>query len=219
MVIVQRLRKLLPPGYIAEPRAHSGWQVEVDLGTFEAERPAYPGVTSNGGGVATAVWAPSRASIAVETALPKFYDEYEVRVFDIRRKRRLVAAVEIVSPANKDRPEHRNIFVAKCVDLLRKGIAVSVVDLVTVRKFNLYAELMSFIGQADPAFGGPPQPLYAASCRWFKRGDQMRLETWSHALALGQALPTLPLWLDEDLAVPLDLEASYEQACQDLGIA
>ena len=119
--------------------------------------------------MATAVWAPARPSVAVETAVPAFYDEYEVRVFDIRRKRRLVAAVEIVSPANKDRPKHRNIFVAKCVDLLRKGVAVSIVDLVTTRKFNLYADLMAFIGQADPAFVGPPQPVYAASCRWFKR--------------------------------------------------
>jgi hypothetical protein len=218
-VIVQQLRKRLPPGYVAGPRVHSGSQVEVDVATFETERPAYSGVTENGGGVATAVWAPARPSVAVETAVPEFYDEYEVRVFDIRRKRRLVAAVEIVSPANKDRPEHRNLFVAKCADLLRKGIAVSIVDLVTTRRFNLYAELMAFIGQADPAFGEPPQPIYAASCRWFKVVDRMRLETWSHALALGQPLPTLPLWLDEDLAVPLDLESSYEQACQDLGIA
>jgi hypothetical protein len=28
----------------------------------------------------------------------------------------------------------------------------------------------------------------------------------------------LPLWLSEELAVPLDLEASYEQTCRDLRI-
>jgi hypothetical protein len=31
-------------------------------------------------------------------------------------------------------------------------------------------------------------------------------------------LPTLPLWLTEDFAIPLDLEASYEQTCRDLRI-
>ena len=46
----------------------------------------------------------------------------------------------------------------------------------------------------------------------------MLLQTWSHALALGQPLPTLPLWLTGKLAVPLDLEQSYEQACNDLWI-
>ena len=43
---------------------------------------------------------------------------YEMLVFDVDRERELVAAVEIVSPANKDRPENRQIFVAKCAACL-----------------------------------------------------------------------------------------------------
>src|SRR5205823_14316081 len=35
------------------------------------------------------------------------WDEYEVRVCDAKRDRSLVAAVELISPAHKDRPEHR----------------------------------------------------------------------------------------------------------------
>jgi hypothetical protein len=38
-------------------------------------------------------------------------------------------------------------------------------------------------------------------------------------LQIGQQLPTLPLWLAPDLAVPLDLEASHTAACNDLRIA
>jgi hypothetical protein len=34
-------------------------------------------------------------------------------------------------------------------------------------------------------------------------------------MAIDQPLPTLPLWLTESEAVPLDLEQSYEQACHD----
>ena len=44
------------------------------------------------------------------------------------------------------------------------------------------------------------------------------LEAWNRPLAPGQPLPVLPLWLGEELAVPLDLEASYEQTCRDLRI-
>jgi hypothetical protein len=33
-------------------------------------------------------------------------------------------------------------------------------------------------------------------------------------LALGQPLPTLPLWLANDFAVPLELEATYEETCR-----
>ena len=219
MVIVQHLRKKLPAGYVAEPRVHSGSQVEIDVAAYEKDDPASVSGTSAGnGGVATAVWAPARPSVAVETTLPD-YDEYEVRIYDAKRGRQLVAAIEIVSPANKDRPEHRNVFVAKCAALLQKGVAVSVVDLVTVRHFNLYAELLAFIGHNDPTLGAEPPHLYAASCRWTRKGKRTLLEAWSHVLVPGQPLPTLPLWLSEDLVVPLDLEESYEQACSDLWIA
>lgn len=213
--IVRQLRTLLPPGYVAGPQLHSGSQAEIDVATFERDDAPRAGLVTSG--PATAVWAPPRPSLAVETALDD-HDEYEVRVYDARRGRTLVAAIEIVSPANKDRPEHRNAFVGKCAALLRRGVAVSVVDVVTVRPSNLYAELLEFVGHGDPALGDPPPPVYAAACRWVRRGGRAVLEGWSHALAAGQPLPTLPLWLGPDLAVPLDLERGYEQACYDLWI-
>jgi hypothetical protein len=218
-VIVQYLRKRLPTGYVAAPRIHVGSEVEIDVAAFEERETPSPAVSDEGnGGVATAVWAPPRPSVAFDTTLPE-YDEYEVRVYDAKRGRHLVAAIEIVSPANKDRPEHRNLFIAKCAALLQKGVAVSIVDLVTVRHFNLYTELLAFLGHSDPTLGAEPPPLYATSCRWVTRGKRTLLEAWSYALAVGRALPTLPLWLSEGRAVPLDLEQSYEQACSDLWIA
>lgn len=217
-VIVQGLRKQLPPDYVSEPRIHLGPGWEFNRGPLEKDEQTAPFVADPaGGGVATAVWSPPRPSVAVETTLPD-YDEYEVRIYDARRGRQLVAAIEIVSPANKDRPEHRNVFVAKCAALLQKGVAVSIVDLVTVRQFNLYTDLLAFIGHSDPTLGATPPPLYAASCRWTSQGKRTLLQAWSHVLTLGQPLPTLPLWLADDLSVPLELEPSYERACSDLAI-
>ncbi len=215
-VIVQHLRKRLPPGYVAGPRVHSGSQVEIDVAAYEKDdAPPRSAANEGNGGVATTVWAPTQPTVAVETTLPD-YDEYEVRIYDTTRRRHLVAAIELVSPANKDRPERRNVFVAKCAALLQKGVAVSIVDLVTIRHFNLYADLLAFIGHNDPTLGPEPHHLYAASCRWSRKGKRTLLEAWSHILAVGQPLPTLPLWLAENLVVPLDLEQSYEQACSDL---
>lgn len=217
MVIVQQLKKKLPAGYVAAPRVHAGSQVEIGVAAYEKDSlPSFDGNLGEGG-VATAVWAPAAPTVAVETELPD-YDEYEVRIYDARRKRRLVAAIEIVSPANKGRPEHRNAFIAKCHALLQQGVAVSIVDLVTVRQFNLYAEMMAFIGHSDPTLGQNPSPLYAASCRWVRKGERAILETWSHVLSVGQPLPIIPLWLSNVRVVPLDLEQSYEQACDDLSI-
>lgn len=217
-VIVQHLRKQLPAGYVAEPRVHLGSYVEIDIGAFEQDESALrPAIGEGSGEVATAVLAPPQPCLSVETNLPDFY-EYEVRIYDATRRRLLVAAIEFVSPANKDRPESRNVLIAKCVAMLQRGVAVSIVDLVTIRKFNLYAEMLAFIGHRDPTLGLEPPNIYAASCRWIEMGDRKLLQAWSHILTLGQPLPTLPLWLSVDLYVPFDLEQSYEQACHDLWI-
>ncbi len=149
----------------------------------------------------------------VATDLPE-QDEYEVRVYDTWRHRRLVATIEIVSPANKDRPEHRRFFVAKCAALIQQSVSVAMIDLVTTRRFNLYGDLLELIGQTDPSLAPEPPPLYAAACRWRRADDSWRLETWAHTLAVGQPLPTLPVWLAANLAVPLELEASYEETCR-----
>jgi hypothetical protein len=216
--IVQQLRKQLPPGYVAEPRVHLGTLMEIYVGALESAEVARTGAANGDGSATTAAWTATAPVVAVETDPPDEY-EYEVRIFDLERERTLVAAIELVSPANKDRPESRQALVAKCAALLRKGVAVSIVDLVTIRHFNLYAQLMEFIGHPDRTMSNEEPPIYAASCRWVTKGTRARLEAWSHALVVGQPLPTLPLWLREDLVTALDLEHSYEQACTDLWIA
>jgi hypothetical protein len=221
-VIVQHLNRILPDQFVAEPRVHLGAQAEIDIATFEADDigtgiESYdPRKETAAGGLATAVWAPLMPSLAVETELPDC-DEYAVRVYDIEEERRLVASIEIVSPANKDRPEHRRIFVGKCAAMLQQEVSVVIVDLVTSRGANLYADLLEFLDEHDPSLGTQPPSLYAVACRAreSRRGRHV-LEAWNHLLTIGQPLPQLPLWLSDVLAMPLDLEATYEQTCRDL---
>jgi hypothetical protein len=138
---------------------------------------------------------------------------YEVLIFDVQRERRLVAAIEIVSPANKDWPESRQLFVAKCLNLLPQDVCVSIIDLVTVRQFNFYADLLALLGHSDPALN-PPTSTYAVTCRKRRGGRRAKLDTWFRPLVIGQSLPSLPVWLTETQIVSLDLEASYEETCR-----
>jgi hypothetical protein len=217
--IVQQLREQLPPGFVAEPRVHLGTLMEIDVEALKSEgAPRAKASSENGsGGTATVVWTAPLPAVAIDTEPPAEF-EYEVRILDVERDRQLVAAIEFVSPANKARSESRVAFVAKCAALLRKGVAISVLDLVTIRRFNLYAQLMAFVGHPDPSMNADGPPTYAASCRWVTKGTRARLEAWPYTLTIGQPLPTLPLWLAEALVIPLDLEPSYEQACHDLWI-
>jgi hypothetical protein len=216
--IVRQLNATLPAQYRAGPTVHLGREAEVDVGTFESQSPwgTARGQAGNGG-TAVAVWAPAEPTLAVETDLADF-DEFEVRVYDTSRDQRLVAAVELISPGNKDRPQQRSQFTAKCAALLRHGVSLVLVDVVTERCVNLYADLLDLIGQSDASLGAQPPATYAVACCWRPRGASRWLETWNRELKTGLPLPCLPLWLSEELAITLDLEASYEQTCRDLRI-
>ena len=97
-------------------------------------------------------------------------------------------------------------------------MSVTILDRVATLTFNLYGDLLELLGQRDPSLEPQPPPLYAVACRGTKRDDAWLLETWMHSLTLGQPLPTLPLWLADDLAVPLELEACYEDTCRVLRV-
>jgi hypothetical protein len=220
MVIVQQLFPILPKGYVAAPGVHLGTAFEIDVSTYEQDESVGDEKANSGNGaVAVATWSPPQPTLTVETELPD-QDEYEVRVYDAHHGRRLVAAIELVSPSNKDRPESRRAFVAKVAALLQREVCVSIVDLVTIRQFNLYADLLELVGRTDPMLGPEPPALYAVTVRGRKRERRRSvLDTWFCPMHLGHPLPALPIWLDIDLGVTLDLETSYEETCRVLHIS
>jgi Protein of unknown function (DUF4058) len=219
-LIVQELVPRLPDGFVAEPRVHLGNYYEIDVCTFEQDEEDR-GITidagrESSGDLATAVIASPAPTLTVDVEFPEQY-AYEVLIFDLERERRLVAAVEIVSPANKDRPESRQLFVAKCFNLLRQDVCVSIIDIVTIRQSNLYTELLALLKRTDPTFS-PPPAMYAVTCRKRQIGRQTKLDAWSCPLAIGQPLPSLPVWLSQTQTISLGLEASYEETCRVLRI-
>jgi hypothetical protein len=216
-VIVQYLSDKLPPQYFAEPRVHAGSRVEIDVAGFHEEDGSTTLARGNGNGVATAVWSPPRPTRTCPIAFAD-QDLYEVQVYDERHGCRPVAAVELVSPANKDRPEHRRAFAVKCASYLQEGVSLIVVDVVTERTHCLYAEMAPLLSLDDSFLMPEPPPLYAVVCRTSRHGEAWQMETWSERLAVGSPLPTLPLWLAKELAVPLALEETYEETCRVLRI-
>jgi hypothetical protein len=195
---------LLPDHFVAEARVNIGGRVEIDVAAFAATG----GAASENGAVA--VWAPPQPTLAAPLDFANL-DLIEVQVFRDDEGPRLVAAIELVSPANKDRPSHRRMFIAKCAALLQEGVGLAVIDVVTQRRGNLHAELLDFLN-VNAVTPGQADDLYAAAYRT-TAADPLALEIWSERLALGAALPTLPLWIGPDLAVPLDLEWTYRDAC------
>ena len=208
--IMRQLNRTLPPGYAARPNVKLGVDVEADVGTLEQPGRAW---AADNGGVATAVWAPPRPTLSVAV------DFHHLDVFEVQVHREggleLVAAIELVSPRNKDRQTAQRHFAAKCAAYLQAGVAVVVVDVVTGRRQNLYEALLEQLALEQD--NDPPE-LYAVACRTMPPDQPSRLETWVASLTLGSTLPTLPLWLESDFAVPVDLERSYEATFVELRV-
>jgi len=213
--MVRTLFDLLPAGFVAEPQVYHPAPFEVDVSMIEEhDRPPELGA----GGRGTATLAASAPTLTVPADLNEL-DEYEVRVYDVDRLRTLVAAIDIISPANKDRSEAREQFVSKAAALLRQDVCVAIVDIVTTRHANLYTELLARLGRTDPALADPPM-LYAVTLRGRKPPKRPSLlDAWFFPLAIGQPLPTIPLWLGPDLRIELPLDPSYQEVCRLLRIA
>jgi hypothetical protein len=202
---------LLPQEYFAEFQITLGTRIEVDVATLIDNG---NGVEPESGGavaVQTRLWAPP-VPVAVMPAV--FPDDFEVQVYSTATGPRLVAAIELVSPGNKDRDETRRAFVAKCAAYLQRGIGLIVVDVVTSRHANLHDELMALLGHGAGFTFPEPAPLYATAYRPAQREQRSEIDLWRAPLALGQGLPTLPLAVRGLGCLPIDLEATYMEACK-----
>lgn len=197
-------------GFLAEPNVHIGIKIAADVAAFEEDNPR--GEHSNGA-VATEVWAPPQPPLVIPVDWTNI-KTFEIKIYDEDQARTLVAAVELVSPANKDRPEHRRAFLDKCAAYLREGVSVVIVDIVTSRRHNFHKALMELFDGGETAISAITTDLYAVAYRVRLVGQRTQLEAWPAALALGAPLPTMPLWLTESLCVPLELEAGYQAACK-----
>src|SRR5262245_22271836 len=107
--ITSDLNRRLPEGYFAEANVQFG--IEIDVAAFEED-----------GKAAGAAWTPPEPVRTIPFALAT--DVVEIQVFSGREGPVLAGAVELVSPANKDRPAHREAFVSKCETYLRQGIGL-----------------------------------------------------------------------------------------------
>jgi hypothetical protein len=201
---------LLPPEYFAEFQVTVSARIEVDVATFtEDSEPRAPRPNGATTAVQTRAWAPP-APVAVLPAV--FPDDFEVQVFRNEGGPTLVAAIELVSPGNKDRDETRRAFAAKCAAYLQRGIGLMIVDIVTSRHTNLHDELIALLGLSEEFRFPTPTHLYTTAYRPAHRGERNEIDLWREPLALGQPLPTMPLAVRGLGCLPIDLEGTYMEA-------
>ena len=200
--IASALNGSLPQEFFAESQVHTAPRIEVDVAAWNESATA--------GGVTTATRAMPKL-LPADLVLPAtFPPEFGVQVYETSGGPTLVAAIELVSPGNKDREETRRAFAAKCAGLIQRAIGVMVVDIVTSRQSEPFPELMALVypGQPLPAMN----PLTVVSYRPARVNERDTLEIRHRSLAIGEPLPVLPLALGGLGWIEVDLEATYEDA-------
>src|SRR5262249_37736948 len=139
---------------------------------------------------------------------------FEVKVFNVEAGATLVAALELISPRKKDRPESRPAVATKCASHLPGAISLILVDIVTRPHPNLHNEIMHLMELGEALQLPQDANLYAVAYRPVRRNQVDQIEMWPSALAIGQPLPELPLALSGELCVPVDLEGTYAELCR-----
>lgn len=214
--LAEQLNRLLPEGYFAEPNVQFG--IEIDVATLgEMTRNAKEQDTILLNSLATNALEAAQElgnwTLRSPTATLPFQattDSVEVQVFSSQSGPNLVGAIELVSPANKDRTTHRNAFTSKCQTYLQQGIGLVIVDVVTALSANLHNELMTRL-DLQPA--RLESPLYTVAYRVAEIDNQTNLDFWQESLTLGEPLPIVPLFLKGGLFLPINLEQTYTETC------
>lgn len=203
---------LLPDGYYALAEQHAGRSIPDLLALHASPASAEPLPLPP---------APGTGGTAVAEAPPRVRRKETVEPAALSRRRtlairhvsghRLVAVVEIVSPANKDRARHVEEFTDKAASALEFGVHVLVVDLFPPGPHDPHG-IHSVIRRQLEESEGPcdlpaDEPSTLAS---YVAGP--RIEIYLEHLAVGSTLPEMPLFLRPEHYVNVPLESTYQEA-------
>lgn len=203
---------LLPKGYYALAEQHAGRAI-ADVLTLHADPPE----------PSTRPWPlpPATGGTILAEAPPRVRRKYTVEQAVLERRRslairhvsghRLIALLEILSPANKDRARHLEDFAAKATDALETGVHLLVIDLFPPGSFDPYGihgVILQRLEQSDEVYDLPAdEPLTLAS---YAAGP--RVEVYVEHVAVGATLPDMPLFLRPDRYINVPLEPTYQAA-------
>jgi hypothetical protein len=132
----------------------------------------------------------------------------------VEKQGRLVAAVELISPRNKDRTSARETYLTRYLGYLLESVHLLLVD---VHRNPIGFSFADRIAQELSIDQSPlPAPLAVS----FRVGEPAAtggsyLAIWRRALKVGSILPTLPLPLTTSATVWVDLERTYAAAAAD----
>jgi hypothetical protein len=201
----------LPPGYYALSEQVASGPVPDVLALHLGARPAAQSSSSSG---ATLTIAPPRTRYVLRAKAGPYVGKVS-RIAIRHPSGRVVSVIEIVSPGNKVSRAHLRAFVEKAADFLIQGIHLLVIDPFppTARDPQGIHKAIWDEVQEEPFDRTPDKPLTLAS---YSAG--LEKVACVEPVAVGEALPDMPLFLEPERYVQAPLESTYQttwEACPD----
>ena len=131
---------------------------------------------------------------------------------------RLVAAVELASPRNKDRPVARTTYLGRYVGYLLEGVHLLLIDVHRRPLDFSFADIIATELHIKQPSLPPPMAVSYRVGGPAATGGRM-LGFWRRPLTVGAALPSLTLPLTVEVGVSVDLEQTYSRAAADAYLA
>jgi hypothetical protein len=200
---------VLPKGYYALAEQHCGGPITdvLTLHVSPESTDVLPTLPPMSGGTAVAEAPPRvRRKLTVEPAALARRRSLAIRHVSGHR---LIALLEIVSPANKDREVHVRAFVDKAESALLAGVHLLVIDLFRPGPHDpggVHAAILRRLEDSDREY--EPLPNEPFTLTSFAAGP--RVDVYSEHLAIGAPLPEMPLFLRSDRYVKTPLETTYQ---------
>jgi hypothetical protein len=164
----------------------------------------------------------ARQSPAQPVASEDFAPDIEVAVsaleqspaVHIERQGRLIAAIELISPRNKDGPDARAGYTSRYFGYLLEGVHLLLVDVHRrPLTFSFADAIAAELGVERPALPAPFEVSYRVGEPAASGGRLLAIRGLS--LVPGAHLPSLPLALDVSISIKIDLDATYLRAAAD----
>jgi hypothetical protein len=205
---------LLPEGYYALAEQHAGRAITDVLTLHASPEPPKPAwLRPDTGGIAMAE-APPRVQRkqTVEAGTPARRRSLAIRQISGHR---LIALIEIISPANKDRTEHVDELVDKAVSALDRGVHLLLVNIFPPGPHDpsgIHGSILQCLEQYGEPYALPADaPLTLAS---YVAGPQV--EIYLEHPAVGAPRAEMPLFLRPDRYVNVPHESTYQSAYGDM---
>jgi Protein of unknown function (DUF4058) len=211
--ITEALNSLLPPDYYADTEQYMDDRVAdvltLRVTPFDDTHDDTHDDTQSGGGTAIAT-RPQLAPLSrLSNRTPRTPHKQRHIVIRHVSNHRIVALIELVSPASKDRRLHREQFVAKGEHAIRRGVHLVVIDLfppTVAVPHGLPAAVWRRFDRERVEL--PATTPYSIGS--FEAAD--RPQAYFHFASLGQAVPTMPLFLTSQRYLMVPFADSYDDA-------